>query len=56
MRKLDNKVEFVNVNLTINVRLYNKEAVKRALETLAIWGAIGEYEKKDAFRQIDEVG
>lgn len=54
--KLNEKVDFINVDLRIHVTPQNKEAVKRALETLALWGAIGPYTKTDILRQIDQVG
>lgn len=54
--KLDSKKEFVNIDLIINVTPANKEAVKRAIETLALWEAIGPYTKSDILRQIEEVG
>ncbi|WP_162991160.1 hypothetical protein [Biomaibacter acetigenes] len=54
--KLNGKVDFINVDLRIHVTPQNKEAVKRALETLALWEAIEPYTKTDTLRQIEEVG
>lgn len=53
--KLNTKSEFVNIELTIHVTPANKEAVKRAIETLALWEAIGPYTKTDILRRIKEV-
>lgn len=48
-------VDFVNIEVNIFVRSENKAAVKKAIEQLAFWEAIGSYEKTDILKRIDEV-
>ncbi|WP_162991183.1 hypothetical protein [Biomaibacter acetigenes] len=53
--KFGPKTDFINIELSIHVTPANKEAVKRAIETLVLWEAIGPYTKTDILRQIEEV-
>lgn len=50
------QVDFANIEVNILVRPENKVYIKRLIEQLALWGAIGVYEKKDIIKRIDEVG
>ncbi|HHW01674.1 MAG TPA: hypothetical protein GXX35_02460 [Thermoanaerobacterales bacterium] len=49
-------IDFANIEVNILVRPENKTAVKKAIEQLVLWGAIGNYEKKDIIKRINEVG